>query len=46
MCETAGAMQGQMMKEQAGREEFDVKAAYSVVKAVPEGLGIAVPLCL
>ena len=41
MLETMGAMQGQMMKEQAGIKDYDVKAAYSVAKAVPENLGIA-----
>ena len=41
MLEIMGAMQGGMMKEQAGVKDFDIKAAYSVVKAVPENLGIA-----
>jgi hypothetical protein len=41
MCKTTGAMQGQMMKEQAGIEEIDAKAAWSIVKAIPEGIGIS-----
>jgi L-2-amino-thiazoline-4-carboxylic acid hydrolase len=41
MCETTGAMQGKMMKEQAGTEEIDAKAAWSLVKTVPEGIGIS-----
>ncbi|GAI19116.1 unnamed protein product [marine sediment metagenome] len=41
MCETAGSMQGKMMKEQAGIKEFDAKAAYSLAKAIPEGIGLA-----
>jgi len=41
MVETMGPMQGAMMKEQAGIKDFDIKAAYSLVKAVPESLGIA-----
>ena len=38
--ETIGAMQGKMMKEQAGIEEVDAKVAYSLTKAVPESLGL------
>lgn len=41
MCETRGAIQGKMMKEQAGTAEIDAKAAWSLVKAVPEGIGIS-----
>jgi len=40
MLETMGAMQGKMMKAQAGTEEVDAKAAWSVVKAVPGSLGL------
>jgi hypothetical protein len=41
MCETMGAIQGKMMKKQAGTEEIDAKTAWSLVKAVPEGIGIS-----
>ncbi len=41
MCTTTGSMQGQMMKEQAGTDEIDAKAAWSIVKAIPEGIGIS-----
>jgi hypothetical protein len=41
MCETSGAKQGKMMKEKAGTGEIDAKAAWSLVKAVPEGIGIS-----
>jgi hypothetical protein len=41
MCEAMGAMQGKMMKEQAGIEEFDAKTAYSLTKSVPESIGIS-----
>jgi hypothetical protein len=40
MCENMGTMQGKMMKEQAGAEEIDAKTAWSLVKNVPENLGI------
>jgi hypothetical protein len=40
MCESMGTMQGKMLKEKAGAEEFDVKAAWSLVKSVPVGIGI------
>ena len=40
MCETMGAMQGKMMKEQAGTEEIDAKTAWSLIRTVPEGIGI------
>ena len=40
MCESMGTMQGKMLKEQAGAEELDVKAAWSLVKTVPVGIGI------
>lgn len=41
MCVTIGAMQGKMMKEQAGTEEIDAKTAWSLVKTIPEGIGIS-----
>jgi len=41
MLETAGAMQGKTMKERTGMEEVDAKAAWSLVRAVPESLGIS-----
>jgi ethanolamine ammonia-lyase large subunit len=40
MCESMGAMQGKMLKEKAGAEELDAVAAWSIVKTVPEGIGI------
>lgn len=40
MFETMGEMQGKMIKEQAGTEEIDTKAALSLVKSAPESLGI------
>lgn len=40
MCESMGAMQGKMLKEKAGAEELDAVAAWSLVKTVPEGIGI------
>ena len=40
MCETMGAMQGTMMKEQAGTQEIDAKTAWSMVRSVPESLGM------
>jgi hypothetical protein len=40
MCESMGATQGKILKEQAGDEELDVAAAWSLVKRVPEGIGI------
>jgi len=40
MCESMGAMQGKILKEQAGAEELNVKAAWSLVKSVPVGIGI------
>ena len=40
MCESMGAMQGKILKEKAGDEELDVAAAWSLVKRVPEGIGI------
>jgi len=39
MCESMGAMQGKMMKEQSGIKEFDAKAAWSLVKNLKESLG-------
>lgn len=41
MCETMGAKQGKMMKEQAGIKEFDAKTAWSLTKTVPESIGIS-----
>ena len=40
MCETMGAMQGKMLKEQVDIEEFDAEVAYSACKKFMEGLGI------
>jgi hypothetical protein len=40
MCETMGALQGKMAKEQAGVEEFDAKAAHLVCDQVVGGLGL------
>jgi len=40
MCESMGTMQGKILKEQAGAEELDVKATWSLVKSVPVGIGI------
>ena len=40
MCEAMGSMQGTMMKSQSGNQEIDAKAAWSMVKSVPESLGI------
>lgn len=39
MCESVGAMQGKMMKEQSGIKEFDAKAAWSLVKIFKDSLG-------
>jgi len=41
MCENMGAMQGRMMKDQAGIKEFDAKAAWSLMRTTPEGLGLS-----
>ena len=41
MCENMGAMQGKMMKEQAGIKEFDAKAAWSLLRTTPENLGLS-----
>lgn len=41
MFETMGAMQGEMIKKQAGTEEIDTKAALSLAKSAPESLGIS-----
>src|SRR3989304_4323725 len=38
--EAMGAMQGKEMREQAGAEEIDAKAAWSLAKAVPASLGL------
>mgnify|MGYP001574378942 CR=1 FL=1 len=41
MCETMGAAQGKMIKEQAGTAEFDAKAAHPLLMTVIEdGFGI------
>ena len=40
MCETLGALQGRMAKEQAGIQEFDAKAAHLVCSQVIGGLGL------
>ena len=42
MCENMGAIQGKMMKEQAGIKEFDAKAAWSLLRTTPEGLGLSI----
>ena len=41
MCENMGPLRGQMLKGQTHIKDFDAKAAYSVVKTVPNTLGIA-----
>ena len=41
MCETMGAMQGQMLKQQAGIEQADAKTAWALAATVVESLGIA-----
>jgi predicted hydrocarbon binding protein len=41
MSENIGAMQGKMMKQQSGIKEFDAKAAASLLRTVPEGLGLS-----
>ena len=41
MCETMGAVQGQMLKEQAGDIEIGAKAAYEILANVYNGLGIS-----
>ena len=40
MCESMGAMQGKILKEQAGAEDLDIKTAWALAKKVPEGIGI------
>ena len=40
MCESMGAVQGKILKEKAGAEALDAVAAWSLLKAVPEGIGI------
>jgi hypothetical protein len=40
MCEAMGAAQGKMIKEQAGVEECDAKAATRLAETFIEGLGI------
>ena len=40
MCESMGTMQGKILKEQAGADELDAKAAWSLVKSIPVGIGI------
>jgi hypothetical protein len=39
-AENMGTMQGQMMKQQAGKKEFDAKTAASLMNTIPEDLGI------
>ena len=41
MCETMGAMQGKMMKEQTDIKEFDAKAAHLMIKSSAESIGIS-----
>ena len=41
MFETMGEMQGKIIKEQAGNEEIDTKAALSLTKSAPESIGIS-----
>jgi len=41
MCEAMGAAQGKMMKEQAGIEDPDAKAAYPLCRNVVESFGIS-----
>ena len=41
MCEGMGTMQGQILKQQAGIEQADAKAALALARTVPEGLGVA-----
>lgn len=38
--ETLGTVQGKMIKDQAGIGDVDARAAYSLVKGVPESFGI------
>jgi hypothetical protein len=40
MCESMGTMQGKILKEQAGADELNAKAAWSLVKSIPVGIGI------
>jgi hypothetical protein len=39
MCESM--VQAKMMKEEAGIKEFDAKAAWSLMRTAPEGLGLS-----
>ena len=41
MCEATGAMQGQIMKQQAGVEQADAKTGWALVRTVPESFGVA-----
>jgi hypothetical protein len=42
MCETTGVVQGQMLKEQAGIEEFDAQTAAALTgKLIEDALGIS-----
>ena len=43
-CEAMGAMQGKMMKQQAGTKEIDAKAAWSLLRSVSEDLGVTFPV--
>jgi hypothetical protein len=38
--ENMGVMRGKMMKEQAGIKECDAKTAWSLIRTVPESLGL------
>jgi hypothetical protein len=41
MCESMGAIQGQMLKQQAGVKQADAKTGGALAITVPESLGIA-----
>lgn len=41
MCESMGAMRGQILKQQAGVEQADAKKVGALARAVRESLGIA-----
>ena len=41
MCENTGKLQGKYIKINSGIRAFDPKTAYSLLKAVPEGYGMA-----
>jgi hypothetical protein len=44
MCENVGALQGRMLKEQSGLDEFDAESAWSLVKTTPTSLGLSLEL--